>query len=55
MNVINHRKYTLEFDVWEATQTAAEAEIDLLILAIKNSMSHCGNVKLTVVSEVRGE
>lgn len=53
MNVINHRTYTLEFDVWEATQKEAEIEIDKVILTIKGSMSHCGNVKLTLSSEVR--
>lgn len=53
MNVINHRTYTLEFDVWEATQKQAEIEIDQIIGSIKNSMTHCGNVKLTMISEER--
>lgn len=53
MNIIKHRTYTLEFDVWEATQKAAEVEIDALILAITKSMSHCGNVKLSIVNEER--
>lgn len=55
MNVINHRTYTLEFDVWEATQKVTEVEIDHLIFVIKNQMGHCGNVKLTLVSEARHE
>lgn len=53
MNVIRHRTYTLEFDVWEQTQKLADAEIDKVILHIKGGMGHCGNVKLTLVSEER--
>lgn len=53
MNVIHHRVYTLECDVWEATQKQAQAEIDQVVLAIKAQLSHCGHVKLTLTSEAR--
>jgi hypothetical protein len=52
MNVIKHRVYRMEFDVWEATQNNAEAQIDKLLLAAKD-MTHCGNIKITLVSEER--
>lgn len=51
MNIITHKKYLLEMDIWEALQKPAEAEVDQIILAIRQNMTHCGNVKLTIVSE----
>lgn len=51
MNVITHKRYLLEFDVWESTQKDAEKEIDNVINTIRHEMSHCGNVKLTIISE----
>ncbi len=53
MNIIKRRRYLLEFDVWEATQKLAEVEIDKLILSMKTDMGHCGNVKLTILTEDR--
>lgn len=53
MQVITHRIYTLELDVWEPLEEQVEKEIDSAIGAIKTYLSHAGNVKVTKTLEVR--
>jgi len=52
MNIIKHRKYIVEFDVWEAQQITAEAEFDTVLAVLKGS-SHLGNVRVHLESEER--
>lgn len=57
MNIIKHRKYILEYDTWEPFQKSADADMDVLISALKTKklLPSCGNVKLTMNSEERYE
>ncbi len=53
MNIIKHRKYVIEFDVWEPKEKESQAEIDsFLQFLIKNS-SHLGHLKFRLESEER--
>ncbi len=55
MNDIYHRKYTLDFDLWEPQTKAVDAEFDKLMFDLKNKvlLAHAGNVKIVPVSEER--
>lgn len=53
MNIVKHRVYKLELDIWEPLQPDAEREIDALIGFIKARLRHSGNVKITLESEAR--
>lgn len=53
MNVIKHRIYRLELDVWEPLEKRADEEIDGLIKHINSGLHHCAHVKMTKVSEER--
>lgn len=55
MNDIYHKRYTLEFDVWDAQKKITEAELDRIMFDLKNKilLPHAGNVKLTPVLEER--
>lgn len=50
MNNIEHRKITIDFDVWEPFKKQAESDIDTLLSRIKEKhlLESCGNVKLTI-------
>lgn len=55
MNDIYHRKYLLEFDIWDPQKLLAQGELDQIMFDLKNKvlMPHAGNVKLTPISEER--
>lgn len=55
MNDIYHRKYVLEFDIWDPQKQLAQNELDQIMFDLKNKilMPHAGNVKLTPISEER--
>lgn len=53
MNIIRHRVYQIEFDVWEPHQTVVDAEMDKVIKQMKENLNHVGTLKLTLVSEER--
>lgn len=53
MNVVRHRVYKLEFDVWEPLDKKAQIEIDEIIRFAINHSSHLGNVRFGSVSEER--
>ena len=51
MNVIKHRTYKLELDVWEPIQKEAEKELDKLFKEVGTTLTHCGKVRLRLESE----
>lgn len=53
MNIVRHRVYKLEFDVWEPMDKPAQAEIDAIIYFATRHSSHLGNLRITPVSEER--
>ena len=55
MNDIYHRKYLLEFDVWDPQRKLTQAEFDQLMFDIKNKaiLPHAGNIKITQLDETR--
>ena len=53
MNIIRHRKYEIEFDVWEPHQRVCDAEMDAVVKHMKEQLGHTGNLKITLVSEDR--
>jgi hypothetical protein len=55
MNDIYHKRYVLEFDVWDPMKKITESELDALMSDVKTKklLHHAGNVKITPVSEDR--
>jgi hypothetical protein len=53
MNVIKHRRYVIEFDVWEPTEKQAQKEIDAAILYITQHSTHLGHLKVRLEHEER--
>lgn len=53
MNFVHHRKYVLEFDVWDPMKNEVDKEMDAVVLHVKKTLSHCGNVRLGLEVEQR--
>ena len=55
MNDIYHKRYILEFDVWDPQKKLAQDELDQMMFDLKNKhlLPHAGNVKLTPTAEER--
>lgn len=53
MNIVRHRIYQIELDVWEPLQKLAELEIDEVFRKLRGLLLHSGNVRITLVSEER--
>lgn len=53
MNIVKHRVYKLEFDVWEPTEKAAQQEINAITQFIAEHSSHCGRLRFRLESEER--
>ena len=55
MNEVYHRRYILEFDVWEPYRKLTDDEFDKLAFAIKTKelLGHAANVKLAKEAEDR--
>jgi hypothetical protein len=53
MNIIKHRKYVIEFDVWEATEKLAQTEVDEIMQYLIRHGSHLGHLKFRLESEER--
>ncbi len=53
MNIIKHRKYAIEFDVWEATEKLAQQEIDSILQFLVQNSKHLGHLKFRLESEER--
>jgi hypothetical protein len=51
MNRARHRVYLLQMDVWEPFTKVADIEVDKVVQFVKNNLSHCGNVKISLESE----
>lgn len=50
MNEIEHITLRIELDVWQPQMMVARAEIDTLLMMLKEKrlLAHCGNVKTTM-------
>jgi len=53
MNIVKHRVYKLEFDVWEPTEGKAQIEIDAILQYVIHHSSHMGNLRFRMESEER--
>ncbi len=53
MNIVKHLVYKLELDSWEPTDELLQEELDRLVLYIGNKLTHAGNVRFRLESEVR--
>lgn len=53
MNIVRHRVYKLEFDVWEPMEKDAQKEIDAIIYFAVHQSSHLGNLRVRPESDER--
>lgn len=55
MNEVYHRKYVLEFDVWEPFRKVTDEELDKLRFDLKNKLliPHAAQIRLSLETDER--